>query len=399
MDIREFERNKYYYGKLLTVTDFEIEQQYYAKKAKLTNRIMFGVGIVSGLHITRINETQIAIESGVAIDYEGNIILVSIPLTLTLSNITGYLYDGSGDDNFYLCLRYKEKEKDIVHSSNSHTTSNNELSYNRVVESFELYLRQGLTEEEFGVSKSKKSKKANVDKHFDQSLNEMLKQNSENCICLGKISTSRKEKIGLRSQAYIIDKVDLVPFKQYVYNHDLLKHISSLNSAAPKVSKTEKFTASSESKEIDSNLAHEVNVVFDKHKNNFDFEFGIPKVIHREPMIKTDVIEISLKSNLFAESFISEEIKHGLGEGVVYLDTSIEKSDSWEVSDVKSSVYYGDSDVFTKTDEELDLKNYSIGCILYPEKGTFKLGVKYHGARKDDVLRIRWWAIKAKENL
>lgn len=398
MDIRELEKNKYYYGKLLTVTDFEIEQQYYAKKAKLTNRIMYGAGIASGLQVTKINETQLAVESGVAIDYDGNMILIPIPLTITLSNLSGYLYDGPQKDVFFLCLRYKEKEKDIVKSTNSHVSSKfNEATYNRVVESYELYLQQGLTSEDFVRKSGKLSKKARIDKHFDQSLTEMVQHNGQNCICLGEVKIERKEKSGIRSQEYNIDKITGVPFQQYVYNHDLLKSIAVQKETPTKVVSNDKFTATSSVKIIDPKAAHEVSLTYDNHKKNFDFEFGIPRDETKEASIRSDVIELKLKSNLFSESFISEEIEHGLGPGHVYLDTSIEKTSNWLSDESGSVVYYGDSDVFTKTDDEMELKNYSIGCILYPEKGTFKIGVKYHGAKKDDQLTIRWWAIKAKE--
>lgn len=399
MDIRELEKNKYYYGKLLTVTDFEIEQQYYAKKTKLTNRIMFGVGIISGLQVTRINDTQFAVESGVAIDYDGNMILIPIPLTITLSNLSGYLYDGPAHESFYICLRYKEKEKDIVESTNSHVSSKfNETTYNRVVESYDLHLQQGLNNEDFSTKKVKQSKKVKIDRHFDQSLSEMIQHNGQNCICLAKIDIERKEKAGIRSQEYNIEQVELVPFQQYVYNHDLLKSIAAQRDVVPKPVSNDNFTVSSVVKAIDSNSNHEVDVSYDKHKKNFEFEFGVPKEISKESAVTTGVLDIELKSNLFVEGFISEEISHGLGLGIVYLDTAIEKKDNWLMDEPSSIVYYGDSDVFTKTDDEIDLKNYSVGCILYAEKGTFKIGVKYHGAKKGDSLRVRWWAIKAKED-
>lgn len=400
MDIRELEKNKYYYGKLLTVTDFEVEQQYYAKKAKLTNRIMYGVGVASGLQVTSLNDTQLAVESGVAIDYGGNMILVPIPLTITLSNLSGYLYDGPTKDTFYLCLRYKEKEKDMVKSTNSHVSSKfNDATYNRIVESYELYLQQGLSHDDFHPKPEKVSKKARVDKHFSKSLTEMVQHHGQNCLCLGKVTIERKKKSGLRSQEYVIQSIESVPFKQYVYNQDLLKHMVGQRETGTKVPAQEKFTVSSSVRDIEAFSEHEVCVTYDKYKKNFNFDFGIPKMKVKEAAVETGVLEITLKSHLFTESYVSEEISHGLGSGMVYMDTAIEKIDSWMTDDEAGACYYGDSEVFSKTEDELALKNYSIGCIVYPDKGTFKLGVKYHGAKKDDVLKIRWWAIKGKETL
>ena len=44
-----FERNRYFYGKLLTVRDFEVEQRYHCTKRALLNRLVHGAGVVCGL--------------------------------------------------------------------------------------------------------------------------------------------------------------------------------------------------------------------------------------------------------------------------------------------------------------------------------------------------------------
>ena len=43
-----FERNRYYYGKLLTEQDFIQDQQYYNDKRRLPNRFLHGAGIAAG---------------------------------------------------------------------------------------------------------------------------------------------------------------------------------------------------------------------------------------------------------------------------------------------------------------------------------------------------------------
>ena len=45
-------RNRYYTGKLLSAADFEQEQQYLRAKHRRHNRLLHGVGIVSGLDVT-----------------------------------------------------------------------------------------------------------------------------------------------------------------------------------------------------------------------------------------------------------------------------------------------------------------------------------------------------------
>ena len=60
------ERNNYFYGKLLTVRDFEMEQHYFNIKRRLINRILHGAGVVCGLGVTVSDEATIIIESGMA---------------------------------------------------------------------------------------------------------------------------------------------------------------------------------------------------------------------------------------------------------------------------------------------------------------------------------------------
>ena len=43
-----FARNRYFYGKLLTVRDFEVEQRYHCTKRELLNRLLHGAGVVCG---------------------------------------------------------------------------------------------------------------------------------------------------------------------------------------------------------------------------------------------------------------------------------------------------------------------------------------------------------------
>lgn len=382
MDVRALEKNKYYYGKLLTVTDFDVEQQYYAQKTKLINRIMFGAGVASGLQVTKINETQLAVENGVAFDYDGNLILIPIPQTITLSKLSGFLFDGKDEEVFYLCIQYKENEKDIVKATNSHVPAGQEhVSYNRKVESYELYLQQGLMEEKPLID--------SMEKHYKQTLSQMVQQELQNSICLAKVIITRE------GHKYTIKTVEKVPFHQYVINHDLIQNMIK----QPQVKSEPKQTALKVSSEIQTLGPLEdfdVHVKYDKRQDHLKFKFGIPKLETREVSVKTGVVEVDLQSKFFSEVYITEEIEHGLGLGSVYLDTSIESIDGFLKEENDHVAYYGDADVFVKTEDEFELKNYAIGCVLYPNKGTFKIGMKYHGAKKDGVVSIRWWAIKGK---
>ena len=75
-----FERNKYYYGMLLSVEDFNSEQKYMNDKRRLVNRLVHGTGVVSGLNVVAIDDQTISVESGLAFDNTGREILYTFAL-------------------------------------------------------------------------------------------------------------------------------------------------------------------------------------------------------------------------------------------------------------------------------------------------------------------------------
>ena len=67
-----FERNKYFYGKLLTVRDFETEQRYFNNKRRILNRTVVGAGVITGMSVSAGDDSTLMIESGIALDYLGS---------------------------------------------------------------------------------------------------------------------------------------------------------------------------------------------------------------------------------------------------------------------------------------------------------------------------------------
>lgn len=135
-----FERNKYFYGKLLTVRDFDIEQRYFNDKRRLLNRLSMGPGILAGLNCLIVDDKTILVEPGVALDYLGREIVVDSPFTSRLSVIEGF--EDLGDyAEAYLCIVYQEEEQEAVHNVAS-TGQNGEdhSAFNRIKEGYALKL-------------------------------------------------------------------------------------------------------------------------------------------------------------------------------------------------------------------------------------------------------------------
>lgn len=137
-----FERNRYFYGKLLTVRDFVSEQTYVTDKRRLTNRLLFGSGVVAGLQVVAVDEKSVSVETGVALDQLGREIVVPSPVTLKLSMLDGFT-NNEYAKNVYLCIGYDEKGKEPVHSVAGASGRTEEVSeHNRIQEGYRLFVRE-----------------------------------------------------------------------------------------------------------------------------------------------------------------------------------------------------------------------------------------------------------------
>ncbi len=136
--IYPFTRNRYFYGKLLTVRDFEIEQRYFNDKRRMINRLAVGTGILSGLDVVAVNDRTVSIDPGIAIDSYGREIIVSVPAMHMLSDLEGFEQDNL-TDTYYLCIAYEEQPDELVHSV-AQTSGDGE--YARMNEAYSLSLQK-----------------------------------------------------------------------------------------------------------------------------------------------------------------------------------------------------------------------------------------------------------------
>ena len=142
-----FERNQYYYGKLMTQQDFISEQKYMNDKRRLINRFLHGTGVVSGLQVVRMDEKSFSVEAGLALDEVGREILVSQPAVLRLDQMDGYeqLQEQSSSDAAYLCLAYQEED---VYPSRGMGSGRQGQVYEKSREGYRLYLTSDPYEED-----------------------------------------------------------------------------------------------------------------------------------------------------------------------------------------------------------------------------------------------------------
>jgi len=131
------ERNRYFYGKLLTVRDFEIEQRYNCTKRELLNRVLQGAGVVCGFGVTASDDTTLMIESGLALDYQGREIVLPETIFRKLQMLDGQ-ENLTGKQDAYLCVAYDESAAEPVNAVGTEAGASRQFNLTR--EGYRLFL-------------------------------------------------------------------------------------------------------------------------------------------------------------------------------------------------------------------------------------------------------------------
>lgn len=511
-----YERNRYFYGKLLTVRDFESEQKYFNDKRRLSNRLLHGSGVACGLQVVAVDDKTISLETGVAIDYAGREIVVASPFTQKLSMIEGFT-NNEYAQNIYLCIAYDEKGKEPVHSVAGSSTRPEEVSeYNRIQESYRLFIREEAPDpSSFGFSKlledvalvyqdkqlriwQKAPRYVNPSSSFNLSLiieknlqlprleleyiiysecftgadgscevkvafaepehgreteyeikiplevrsvpdtvDRILIKNNKVRIKIGErefesdapvnnalqiCSTAIAEKVmrnyremnldqymeALPEQpiylakisllqigpTFMIEKVEPLPFNEYIYNTSNLYALGLLNRENKS---SDKFTARASVSMLAPGDEPRFQAKYDQTNREFDFRLGIPQVKPVLAEASSGLVEIELEASLKAgKSYFSDEIEHGLGMGPVFIVTGVEESSDDELMEIpqhSEQIFFGAYEVFHKSPYDSIAPRLAIGTVVYPQKGTFRIGVRCQSTKTKQV-RIRWWAYR-----
>ena len=131
-----FERNSYYFGKLLATKDFEDEQKYFNDKRRFINRLNGANGVLSGFGVIMADDKAIVIQAGCAIDASGREIIIPETKVHKLSTIEGF--DALTSDVAYLGVVYNEKPTEEVYSVLSQSEDASSICHNKIVEDYRL---------------------------------------------------------------------------------------------------------------------------------------------------------------------------------------------------------------------------------------------------------------------
>lgn len=144
--LHQFQRNNYFYGKLMTVRDFEDEQSYMNEKRHLLNRTVHGFGIVCGLEKAAVASKdgggiEITFQTGgFVLDCCGREIIVpdgvikKVINEKTGSNLT----KTEVTTPLFLYLKYKPCYGEMVHAASNPSSCDETCCPNRIIEDFEV---------------------------------------------------------------------------------------------------------------------------------------------------------------------------------------------------------------------------------------------------------------------
>lgn len=141
-----FERNRYFYGKLLTVRDFEAEQRFFIEKQRLINRLIHGAGVVCGLKVEKVGTTKIKINPGVALDCCGREIVVSEEKELDITEDIEKL-QLAATEKAYVLLKYDWCGKEMVPNVSDVSSCEETCCYSRIMESYKIEITKEMPEE------------------------------------------------------------------------------------------------------------------------------------------------------------------------------------------------------------------------------------------------------------
>jgi hypothetical protein len=135
--LQTFERNRYFHGKPLSVSDFETEQRYLIGKHRYINRLVHGAGVLCGLQVKlpvgfSADRPTVELAEGAALDCCGNLIIVSRSVTAEVKGD----FDPSAKN--YLFIKYSECSKQPVMLAANGSSCEETCCYNRIQETYEI---------------------------------------------------------------------------------------------------------------------------------------------------------------------------------------------------------------------------------------------------------------------
>ena len=495
-DFFPLERNRYFYGKLLTVRDFEIEQKYTRNSSQLMRRLVYGAGVVCGLGVGASDDSTLLIESGMAIDYLGRMVTIEEPMLRKLQMIDGQ-ENLKGKESAYLCLEYQESNREPVNAVGA--ASGESRQYNITREGSHLFLT---SQEPDYRALLEASGKENVSVLYTSDELSLVLAVPE-AVCAGREFTAellvvknektppiffqlsgdsgfvdsedgrihlefrespeetrRVYQVGFRMKARQMSdlqsaflpsggEIDLElgshRYKNYVEvgaksflcrdtyqlaarkrrmdnleqrlkGRDLPIYLAKLEllhsvgstfivsvTNLPFSQRITQETGASDDggprtvttsvRSLEYWQKPDVKANYQPSTGALHFDFGIPSPEQYDYAVSHGTVDLTLPGGMRVNRKIySEEIPHGLGPGTVDVRLSIEFSDHG--SGDETALCFGNSEIFVKSKEKNNIPWVEVAAVVYPRRGTMRIGLWLHDMVEGNRLTVHYFAQK-----
>lgn len=512
-DFFPLERNRYFYGKMLTARDFEIEQRYFNNKRRLINRTIIGAGVVCGLGVYQNDDTSFSVETGLALDYLGREIVVPVPIIRNIQTVAG-AENLIKSDQAYLCLSYEQDDREPV--NNIGAADSESEQFNKISESFRLFLSTEVPDaaeiygeagvntvttlycshglriirivprlalaggeltmrfvilkgidsrpvsftyafesEYFGQNGSggtvtvtfHENRNGKKDVFFadytlraayvsetavslakgngtlsvqmgDFTDNTEVTENPEVYLCgstesmsvmYGTRISTLERHIGGENTPICLAKIDCMnigtgfiirhitplPFEQRVSfgGGARFRVLYAAGAGVPAGANAENILKGGVTAEVET-LEYwqkpQVSAVYNRTGKSLCFRFGIPSAEVYDYVSSSGVADIPISGAIRVNArFVSDEIAHGLGIGDVSISAAVEYGGEEE-----RRLLFGNGEVFAAKNDNKTVPKTEAAAILYPDKGTFKIGIRLGDYVEGCSVRVRWFAYK-----
>jgi hypothetical protein len=151
------------------------------------------------------------------------------------------------------------------------------------------------------------------------------------------------------------------------------------------------FTASA--KALEYWQKPDVNASMSESGDRVHLEFGLPAPENYDYATSHGVVEILTPGGMKVNArYFSDEIPHGLGAGNVEVRLSVE-FDSGELSG--TAQLFGNSEVFrAKKKSVLEPPWAETAVVVFPERGTMRIGLWLHDNVEGNFVRVHYYAEK-----
>jgi hypothetical protein len=130
---------------------------------------------------------------------------------------------------------------------------------------------------------------------------------------------------------------------------------------------------------------------FNKATGKLHMDFGIPTSETYDYSTSHGIIEISVPSGIKVNArLVSEEVPHGLGVGNIDIRFCVEYKDK----NNEAVHIHGNSEVFKAKTTGLSAPPVELAAVVYPIRGTMRVGVWLHDDIDENVLLIHYFAQK-----